>query len=95
MTTETFDHYPDTGCLAGPSCLACPLPLCRHDDEAGYLRAIRQNRDVGIVAMVHEAKDAGKKAKVARVARDLGVTERTVYRTLLRVATEGTYDAAD
>lgn len=25
-------YWRDTGCDLNPSCLACPLPVCRHDD---------------------------------------------------------------
>ena len=36
-TFPTYSHYEDRGCEpALPSCLSCPLPLCRYDDERGY-----------------------------------------------------------
>ena len=35
-TSPTYSHYPDNGCEVSPSCLSCPLPLCRYDDPQGY-----------------------------------------------------------
>lgn len=29
--SETPDHWADTGCSLAPSCLNCPLPVCRYD----------------------------------------------------------------
>ena len=33
-----FADYPDRGCWLAPSCLDCPLPVCRHDLPPGLLK---------------------------------------------------------
>ena len=69
----------DEGCpQVAPRCLECPLELCRHDDEAGYKRWERRERD----AKVRELVKAG--ASYGEIAAQTGVTERTVFRVMAR-----------
>ena len=35
-THHQFNSYQDNGCDESPTCLACPLPTCKHDDPAAY-----------------------------------------------------------
>jgi len=35
------EHSPDTGCEFSPSCLRCPLPLCKDDMEPIELHRLR------------------------------------------------------
>ena len=73
------DFVPDTGCDVAPRCLECPLPACKYDDPAAYRQATQRNLD----RLVRQARhDTGLGA--ARLGRQFGVSERTVYRILQR-----------
>ena len=68
-----IDH-PDTGCAAGgPSCLACPLARCVHDDIRPGGRTRQPERDALIVEAL-----AG--ATVEDVAARFGLSPRSVWR---------------
>lgn len=75
----------DTGCEAAASCLRCPLPMCRHDDPAGYIRYRRRERD-GRIAAAYYGADA--RTTVADFAAGFGVSARTIQRALRRVQQE-------
>jgi hypothetical protein len=66
-------RFRDTGCEMSPSCLSCPLPICKHDDPKWAQRG-----RVTWVASVYEAHDRS----VARTAEAMGVTRRSVHRAL-------------
>ena len=72
---------PDRGCEVAPKCLECPLPQCKYDDPAGYLRQQRHQRDT---RMFEEMKQRG--LTFVEVAKLYGVAERTVYRISRRHA---------
>ena len=69
----------DTGCDVSPSCLRCPLPVCKYDDP-GYLErqriAARQER-------VRKLRSRGM--NVVAIAAELGVSARSVHRDLALV----------
>lgn len=68
---EYYD-YRDTGCDLSPSCLACPLERCRYDVG---VRVLRQNdRHQRVVELRRQGWTP------ARVAVELGVSRRTVFR---------------
>ena len=73
--------YEDTGCEVNVSCLTCPLPQCRYDDPAWYLRYRRANRDRRIYA------ECARGLTVFEAAAVFGVSPRTVHRALQRVET--------
>jgi hypothetical protein len=77
---DTEHIMEDTGCdIGGPSCLACPLPKCRHDMSWVEVRAgIKDQQDAKLMA----TWDPGM--SVSQVAALHGITERTVYRIKAR-----------
>ena len=62
------------GCSVAKTCLACPLPACRYDDPFGQVRAQVQAR----IEKVQQLRDQGH--DVDEIARQLGISVRTVYR---------------
>jgi len=69
-------QYRDSGCEVSPSCLACPLPVCRYEVRGGLAAILREPRD----AQVWAAHRAG--AGVDRLCRQFGLSRRTVFRIL-------------
>ena len=76
--TPEQSAYIDTGCELAPTCLDCPLPKCKYDDPHWRQRNDLKTRDSRIV----ELRKAGYTVK--EVAKELGVSDRTAYRVLLR-----------
>ena len=68
------DAGKDEGCRYSPSCLDCPLPLCRHDDPGGEIRQVRARRDRRVLQHLRRG------ASVLEVARQTGIGKRTLYR---------------
>jgi len=81
-STDEF-LYADTGCVAAPSCLTCPLPQCRHDDPIGYMTWKRQRKDKLVVATM-----AQEGLTFEETAERFSVTVRTVFRIRRRVVRE-------
>tara|TARA_Y100000310_G_C20434529_1_gene693101 strand:+ start:255 stop:533 length:279 start_codon:yes stop_codon:yes gene_type:complete len=75
---ENHDIYQDTGCQVSPSCLRCPLPVCKFDDINALYLYQRQTRDAEVWAALQEG------LTTLEVAERFGLTERTVYRIQLR-----------
>ena len=69
-------RYEDTGCEVAPSCLRCPLPMCRYDHPGGLRGVLNVARDAEIV----RRRDGGESAMVINEAMDVG--RRTVFRVL-------------
>ena len=74
---ENYD-YTDTGCDLAPSCLECPLALCKYDDPNWGRRNRTTMRDQEIVRL------RGQGLKVSQIAKIVKTSERTVYRVALR-----------
>ena len=72
-------HYVDRGCDVSASCLRCPLPQCRFDDPAWYQAYKREARDREVLAACEDG------LSVFEVARQFGISPRTVYRAVQRV----------
>lgn len=68
--------YPDDGCSESPSCLECPLPMCRYEYPGGLRSLMNIARDQKIVGL----RTLG--APVAVIADEIGVSRRTVFRIL-------------
>ena len=68
--------YHDDGCEVAPRCLACPLERCRYEEPNG-IRTVRvRERAADIRALQREGlTNAGVMAR-------MGITRRTLYRTL-------------
>lgn len=71
--------YRDDGCEVSPSCLRCPLPLCKYDDPNRERREERDRRD-------EEIADARERERLTapELARRFGVSQRTVFRAIQR-----------
>jgi hypothetical protein len=69
--------YRDDGCDVSPSCLNCPLPVCKYDDPDYLRRTARGARDEAII----EARERDR-LPVPALASRFGVSTRTVHRVL-------------
>ena len=67
---------PNDGCKWSPSCLDCPLPICKHDDPGWLSRTVRTEKHAEIVAM----SIAGNNRSA--IAKQLRVGTRTVSRVM-------------
>lgn len=76
-------RYADTGCSLHPSCLSCPLERCRYDDPVGIRRLLSDERDRAIVALQRRGRTVGA------IARQFGISRRTVFRVLARARAGG------
>ena len=73
-----FASYRDTGCELAPSCLECPLEVCKYDDPNWGKRNLKARRNEEIVNM----RAAGM--TVVQIAAKVNTSERTVYRVIQR-----------
>lgn len=71
-------RYSDDGCEASPSCLKCPLPVCKYDDPGWTRRQDRGHRDDEIFRL----RKAG--VPVPELSRQFDVSTRTVHRIVQR-----------
>ena len=78
-----YFNYCDEGCALFPSCLKCPLPRCRHDEQPGGRRATTRLRDR---ELLRQREAPGR--SVAELARSFGVSKRTVQRIIRRASHE-------
>ncbi len=74
-------QYRDDGCELFPSCLNCPLPLCRYDQPGGVRRLRTKARDKEIVRLRRRGH-----LPVDALAHRFGVSRRTIFRILERNA---------
>ena len=65
--------YRDDGCDIHPSCLSCPLPVCRYDIPGGKRAVLNLYRDQMIATLRRDYT-------VPVVAGLMGVSARTVVR---------------
>ncbi len=70
--------YRDTGCDSAPSCLECPLALCKYDDPNGARHDRTVIRDTEIMRLFAEG------FKVSAIALKVNISNRTVYRIIQR-----------
>ena len=66
-------QYRDDGCDLHPSCLSCPLPVCRYDIPGGKRAVLNLYRNERIVRLRRDYT-------VLVVAGLMGVSARTVVR---------------
>jgi hypothetical protein len=57
-TFPTHSHYVDDGCEVSPSCLSCPLPLCKYDDPGGYQNWLGRRRRARLKGVEGKAEGA-------------------------------------
>ena len=80
-----MEHYPDNGCYAGgPSCLACPLPICILDETPSVIAWHRNRAKDARIADAVNASMFVRQEAVAIVAQINNLTPRTVYRMIKR-----------
>ncbi len=73
-----FCHYKDEGCELASSCLNCPFPQCTLDIPRGKQQFLKGQRDKKILEGYRQGK------KVARLAEEFDISQRTVQRVLQR-----------
>lgn len=81
---RSYDVYEQ--CRVSPDCFTCPRPSCIHDaDNPGSVVAkhLSRQRDVEILLLM-DAAPGSRTERVARVARSMKMSPRSVYRTLQR-----------
>ena len=76
--------YKDTGCKESKSCLNCPLPVCVEDQPFGWSANKARNDAERVNAVVEAEKTMPRFEAIKKVAKDFGVTDRTVLRVLAR-----------
>lgn len=70
-------HFTDDGCEVAPSCLACPLEQCRHDNPGWWKSFHTKQRYAPIAeAFLHGGRS------VSQVAVMFKVSPRTVHRAV-------------
>jgi len=74
----------EDGCDVSPSCLDCPLPVCRYDDPRWYVRYRQQQQDLRLAQLMKL-----ERLGAVEVAEKLGITVRTVYRARARLRKAG------
>ena len=73
-------RYRDDGCAVSASCLSCPLPRCRYDDDRTLRAILNEPRDLQIV----ELKERG--VPVTEISARFGISKRTIFRILENAA---------
>ena len=63
----------DDGCEYSPSCLQCPLPVCKYDDPVGALRWAVLNRVGGCVQLAFDFDIGGLDGEVRKTEKVLFV----------------------
>ena len=71
--------YRDDGCEVSPSCLRCPLPLCKYDDPVWFQREKRRERDEEVLSAMRR-----QKLSVPEAAARFDISQRTIFRILQR-----------
>ena len=69
-------EYRDEGCDLAPSCLRCPFPRCRYDEEGGIAGFRRRQRDGELRRLRQEG------FAPTELASRFNVSLRSVYRIL-------------
>lgn len=69
-------EYSDRGCEYHPSCLSCPLPVCRYDVQGGVQVMRSQARRTAAVALKADGRS------VDEIAASIGCSRRTACRLL-------------
>ena len=78
MSRETSTHA-DTGCKYSPSCLACPLPVCKEDDPLWFQRNRQMVKDLTVWATMQRERLTAEAA-----AERFSLTTRTIFRIMAR-----------
>lgn len=76
-----FAVYHDDGCEVSPSCLSCPLQVCRYDVPGGLKTITSEKRSEEILFL------AGQGKGIEAIAVQVNVSRRSVFRTLKKSRT--------
>ena len=83
-----WNFYKDHGCQHSKKCVTCPLPQCMHDGPAAWVRARNiqntKDDDVRANAVVLASKRMERHLAIKQVAKEYGVTDRTILRVMAR-----------
>lgn len=71
--------YRDDGCEISPSCLRCPLPMCKYDDPVWFQREKRRERDEEVLSAMRM-----QNLTVPEAAARFDISQRTIFRILQR-----------
>ena len=71
-------EYRDGGCDLAPNCLRCPLVRCRYDEPGGARKLLQEPRDEAVLRRREEG------VAIDAVAREFGLSRRSVFRILAR-----------
>jgi hypothetical protein len=69
-------QYQDSGCEVSPTCLSCPLPVCRYELPGGLASVQRRPRNSEVVAL------HGSGVSVERLSEQFGLSRRSIFRIL-------------
>ena len=76
----------DHGCEFSPSCLTCPLRVCKHDDVLVANQAVREVNDAKRGKLYFDMLETDDHVVAIKKACEVyGITDRTMYRVLRRV----------
>ena len=76
----TDEFYQDNGCEVSSKCLECPLSQCKYDDAWAFDEMRRYVKDFFICDLMKT-----ENLSVDETALKLGVTSRTIFRTMARI----------
>lgn len=86
---RNYKHWQDDGCEISPSCLSCPLEVCKYDQPATRrdpspesIEALKQKR-LATFHRIVEMRRAGKTWEV--IAAELHISRRSVAAALREV----------
>jgi hypothetical protein len=69
-------QYRDLGCDVSPTCLHCPLPVCRYEVRGGLAAIQRHPRDKALIARRREG------ASTERLCQEFRLSRRSVFRII-------------
>jgi hypothetical protein len=69
-------NYRDDGCEVSPTCLNCPLPVCRYEVPGGLAALQRRPRDAELLALHMHG------AGIDRLCDQFGLSRRSVFRII-------------
>ncbi len=70
--------YDDGGCELAPSCLRCPLEVCRYDQKGGARRLLETARNGTLLRFYEEG------SSIDALAAQYRLTRRSVFRILAK-----------
>lgn len=69
-------QYQDLGCEVSPTCLTCPLPVCRYELPGGLASVLRRPRNSEVVTLHRSG------ISVERLSQQFNLSRRSIFRIL-------------